>query len=420
MARVLRSRRARTAAGGDSSSAGDGATTRRRFPTVRLGGVLVLVCMVPLALLTYFTVQLADRAVVHEVDARVQTTAVVTAALLQRQMLAVAELTASYGNRRLLVNAMGDGKPDQFDTVAILQQLTQLEAADPAFRGAFVTDSSCRLTHVEPATPAIVGVDFSFRDWCRGVQASGAPYVSEAYRTAIVGEPLVVAVAVFVRSVRDDDIGRPLGIVGVTYSLDALGDFADSLARAHGLHLLITDQRGSVLVGNSSHVRADGLPSARSDPRVGAALAGRSGSARSTGAQGDRLSAFAPVGDIGWTVTAEVPADEALAGVRGLRATALSVAGGLALLLLAGIVLLARALRQRRETYRLLRDSEAYTRAIVEAATDAFVSIDDRGFITGWNGEATRTFGWTESEALGAQVFATLVPVISGRSSKGR
>jgi hypothetical protein len=54
---------------------------------------------------------------------------------------------------------------------------------------AYLTDTSCRLTQVEPATPAVVGVDFSFRDWCKGVKAAGRPYVSEAYQTALLGHP---------------------------------------------------------------------------------------------------------------------------------------------------------------------------------------------------------------------------------------
>jgi len=192
--------------------------------------------MVPLAALTYFSVRLADGAVVREVDLRVRTTAAVTAALIQEQMQSVAELTASYGSRPLLIRALGDGNIDRFDNAAILQHLTQLQEAHPAFSGAFVTDSGCRLTQVVPATPAIVSVDFSFRDWCRGVKASPGPYVSTAYRTAIAGQALVVGVAVVVRAVGGDDAGRPLGILAVAYSLDALGDLADNLARAQGMH----------------------------------------------------------------------------------------------------------------------------------------------------------------------------------------
>jgi len=378
-------------------------------PVLRLVGLFVLLAIVPLALLTYFTIHLADRAVVREVNARVRTTSAVTAALVRQQMQGVADLTASYASRPLLINALADGNPVAFDSNVITRQLAQLQAFLPGNGGVFLTDTDCRLTNVEPATPAIVGVDFSFRDWCKGVKATGRPYVSEAYRTAIVGTPLVVAAAVLVRVAGGDGSGRPLGILAVVYTLDAISEFADELARAQDVQLTITDQRGTVLVGRTANTGASALTTAAADPRVRAALAGRAGLTRSATADGEALSAFAPVEAIGWTVTAEVPARQALAGVRQLRAAVLSVAGLLALVLSAGIVVLARTLRLRREAERALVERGAQSRAVL-AATDAYVSMDATGIISAWNGQAHEVFGWTEAEALGRPLSETIIP----------
>jgi PAS domain S-box-containing protein len=57
-----------------------------------------------------------------------------------------------------------------------------------------------------------------------------------------------------------------------------------------------------------------------------------------------------------------------------------------------------------------LTQREADTRAILEAATDAFVSMDAVGTITGWNRQAHEMFDWTESEAVGRQAFDTIFP----------
>jgi len=381
-----------------------------RFPVLRLVALLALAAMVPLALLTYFTIHLADRAVVREVNAGVRSTAAVSAELLQQQMRGVADLTASYAARPILINALADGDPAHFENGTVVGQLAQLMASRPGIGGVFLTDTACRLTQVEPPTPEIVGKDFAFRDWCAGVRATNRTYVSSAYESAIAGHPLVVAAVAPVRASNGGDDAKSLGILGVVYTLDAIRGFADQVARVQGVHLTVTDHHGTVLVGSSRTVDATGLMSGSDDPRVRSALAGHSGVTRSTGMNGDALSAFAPVEGLGWTVTAEVPAHNALKGVRQLRSTVLSVAGLLGVVLLGGIVLLARALRQRRQAEQDLAEREAITRAILGAATDAFVSMDAAGTITAWNAQAQEVFGWADTEVLGRPLSETIIP----------
>ncbi len=61
--------------------------------------------------------------------------------------------------------------------------------------GAFVADDAGSLTAVYPAAPKLIGGNFAYRDWYRGLAARGGPYVSVAYQTALAGHPLVAAVA---------------------------------------------------------------------------------------------------------------------------------------------------------------------------------------------------------------------------------
>jgi PAS domain S-box-containing protein len=57
-----------------------------------------------------------------------------------------------------------------------------------------------------------------------------------------------------------------------------------------------------------------------------------------------------------------------------------------------------------------LRVSEQLTRAIVESAHEAFISVDPGGAIVDWNQQAAETFGWAREEALGRSVVETLIP----------
>ena len=329
------------------------------LPVLRLVSLFTLLCMVPLALLTFMTIHLADRAVVGEVDARVRTASALTGEVVQQGLRGLVGLTESYAAGPLLTSALADGDPARFDRPAIDMQLIQLKAARPGIGAAFVADAGCRPVQVQPPVGALVGVDLSFRDWCQGVRKSGLPYVSEAYHTAIPGHPLAIAIAVPVRAAGGDEPRRQLGILVVLSTLDALRIFADQFERTQGVRLTITDQRGTLLVGPPSGADETSLVSTLGDARVRAALAGRSGSSRTRTADGEVLSAYAPIGTTGWTAISEVPAQEALAGVSRLRSTVLSLAGPLGVVLVGGILLLARTLRLRRKAERTLLEREA-------------------------------------------------------------
>jgi PAS domain S-box-containing protein len=58
----------------------------------------------------------------------------------------------------------------------------------------------------------------------------------------------------------------------------------------------------------------------------------------------------------------------------------------------------------------VLEASEERARSVVEAASDAFVSIDVEGTITAWNDAARRTFGWEAEEVVGRQLVETIIP----------
>ena len=70
----------------------------------------------------------------------------------------------------------------------------------------------------------------------------------------------------------------------------------------------------------------------------------------------------------------------------------------------------ARDVTQRKVIEAALERSDHRTRQIVENAHDAFISIDARGRITGWNSQAEASFGWARGEALGRELAETIIP----------
>ncbi|MFH2089746.1 MAG: PAS domain S-box protein [Pseudomonadota bacterium] len=57
-----------------------------------------------------------------------------------------------------------------------------------------------------------------------------------------------------------------------------------------------------------------------------------------------------------------------------------------------------------------LRQSDEYSRSIVETANDAFAAIDNNGILIDWNHQAEKIFGWTRAEILGQRIDTTIIP----------
>ncbi|HSH58186.1 MAG TPA: PAS domain S-box protein [Acidimicrobiales bacterium] len=380
-----------------------------KLPVAGLAALFAVLSLGPLALLTYSSQNLAAKAVSGEVKARVRATSAVSAVFLQQQMESLAELTESYAERPVLASALGQGDPNRRDARAIAAQLSELQQGRKGIATVFLTDPGGRLVDILPPTPSIIGNDFSFRDWHRGVTATGRPYVSEAYQSAATGSPRVVAAAAPVRARGDDGRGgKVIGIIVAAVGTDTIQTFTEDFARAQGVDLTITDQQG-VLIAAPGAAPQD-LDSRRDEPAVAAALAHPSGVMERQ--RGDKrvVSAYAPVPGLGWTVTADVPASTAFAAASSLRSTVSTIALVLAVVLLGGLVLLVFALRERRRGEAMLQESEERSRSVVEAAKDAFVSMDSSGHITGWNRQAEATFGWSAEEVMGRSVASTIVP----------
>ncbi|THU41907.1 PAS domain S-box protein [Niastella caeni] len=66
---------------------------------------------------------------------------------------------------------------------------------------------------------------------------------------------------------------------------------------------------------------------------------------------------------------------------------------------------------ERKKAEEILRSSEETTRLIMNSALDAIVCIDTDGYITVWNPQAEKIFGWLESEVKGHRLSETIIPV---------
>jgi two-component system, sensor histidine kinase and response regulator len=65
---------------------------------------------------------------------------------------------------------------------------------------------------------------------------------------------------------------------------------------------------------------------------------------------------------------------------------------------------------ERKKAEAELRESQEKNLLIIKTALDAVITMDEAGFITEWNPEAERTFGWRREEAVGRRMSEIIIP----------
>ena len=75
-----------------------------------------------------------------------------------------------------------------------------------------------------------------------------------------------------------------------------------------------------------------------------------------------------------------------------------------------GIVLHFRDATERKVWEKAIRESEQRNSAVLDNSLDAFVSMDESGIVTGWNGQAEAVFGWPRERAIGKDLSTLIVP----------
>jgi diguanylate cyclase (GGDEF)-like protein/PAS domain S-box-containing protein len=378
---------------------------RSRLSPLRNAALLAVVALLPVGLLAASSIILASRQVTSDVNKQVQTTATVSAVVIGRQTSNLVTLVESYASRPSLASAVTAGAAG---AAALEDNLTSLAKAVPGVSATFLASLGGTSLATYPLEPSVIGTNFAYRDWYTGLVASGQVYVSNAIVTKETGSPLAVTVTDYIRGSN----GRPIGILGANFLLGAISTFSASVGRAQGITLTVTDRAGTSLTAGGIH----GLVSLSDDPRVRAALAGRSGLSDYTpvlpgGAHGPaELSAYAPVTGTGWTVIASVPAGVALAGLGRLRNTVLGITVVLVLILLAGIRAMARSDRRRRGYELQIQTRDRQLARVLESTDETFLSVDAAGDITAWNARAEELYGWPAADALGESFADKMIP----------
>ncbi|MDQ2913926.1 MAG: cache domain-containing protein [Chloroflexota bacterium] len=161
----------------------------------------------------------------------------------------------------------------------------------------FIEDTRGSLLAIDPPDQTLIGRDFSQRDYFVGVSREWSPFVSEAFQSALRGNPstTVVAVPIF------GPDGKAAGVLGAAVDLSRAAEWLTPLSAYQDVYLL--DRKGR-LITHARDPLGQSLKDLSADPTVAAAISGT----RVLGRASDPLGgpptfvASAPVPGVAWQV----------------------------------------------------------------------------------------------------------------------
>jgi PAS domain S-box-containing protein len=260
--------------------------------------LLVLLMLLPIAVFAYSV----GRVLRHQAEARAVAESAqiahVSAKLVEERFRQSSAFLQSIAGRPSFTTAW---MLDDQRTVDLNLAEAHALRPDLSFVAVFTVNGDLRAIY--PPQPDLLGKNFAYRDWYKGVTRQWNPYVSEVYKTSVAPYPLVVAIAVPLR----DDAGEPIAILMAPSALDTMSRQLVATKLENGWTISLVDQHGhlSARPNIDSHAAAIDLSSYEPVKRLQAGGSGYGQFARDS----DTFAArYEPVQPYGWGVLVEQPA----------------------------------------------------------------------------------------------------------------
>lgn len=206
------------------------------------------------------------------------------------------DLGVSIATRPQVRELVGAGKWD-----AAARYLHAVPVDFPDVERIFLADTKGILRSDTPALPNVRGVDFSYREWFKGVSREWRPYITSVYRRAAVPRINVFAVTIPINNMA----GVVSGILVVQIRMETILDLVGSAILSPGSVLSVVDQKGQ-LVYRSDHesqtveIFSDSSLAEKLRQTNGGAFVGG-------GLEKNEIVSYAPVAGYGWHVIIKQP-----------------------------------------------------------------------------------------------------------------
>lgn len=285
----------------------------------------ILVATVPLICLVIFVkfslINDLERASIQQRE----TFVVAAAQILEDRLKGETAFGNAFASRRSLRNAITTNNLSELE-----YHLRDLMAQSNSLERAYIASANGTMLAAYPPDNAIIGKDFSHRDWYKETTRSGQPYVSGFFLRAVQPQRYIFTITMPIKS----NSGNNAGILVLEPKSDYLRKALEVVKTGGSGSIYVVDKRGFLVFHQQMTV--DKLMDYSSVPAVAKVIRGFSGSETSFNPilGKDAVSAYHPIAQSGWGVVTEQPLQEVLAPINHVVAGLYIFVG--AMLLLAG------------------------------------------------------------------------------------
>ena len=262
----------------------------RRFLTLNI--VLIFVV---LSAITFFICYRHHAINTEQTLKEDRSTANLVSLVLGEHLKKIVSIMESYSNRPVLLQAVRDKNAEK-----ARERLIRLAKSNPGIESVIITDRQGTLWANYPERPEVLGKNFAWRDWYKGVSKDWKPYISDVFLRVVGEKDLAVTngVPFF------DETGEVIGILANTQRTISLSDLIKQAPLDPGTDITVTDRKGQI-VYSSRHDFSKETQLFPFYPGIKKAMAAKN----ETFAVDDpdlggrtRYLSYAPIVNIGWTV----------------------------------------------------------------------------------------------------------------------
>jgi PAS domain S-box-containing protein len=224
-----------------------------------------------------------------------RSTANLLSVILDQHLKKIVSIMESYSNRRSLLQAVRDKNVEKAQV-----HLINLTKSNPGIDILVISDRQGTLWAAYPERPELLGKNFAYRDWYKGVSKEWKPNITDAVMRIVREKDLAVTISVPFF----DQTGEVIGILANAQRTVGLCDLIKQVPLDPGTSITVTDRKGQMIYssryvfekeirpypfypGIKKAMAANNKTFAVDDPDLG----GRT-----------RYISFAPAVNIGWTV----------------------------------------------------------------------------------------------------------------------